>query len=224
MTLKQVAVLIVVFVAIITSAILIASGYHLSMYDEMLNFIASLVDSLSWPIAVIFVMNALKPHLGKLISSIRSIDTPWGNLQMADAVHTTAEQAEELAIGDGVIVAEFSKQLIDQDPRISILKTWASIEAAIERLAELNDLREPPKRRLSTYRRIEMLRERDVIDDPLANILHEMRKVRNLIAHGQDVYIEHGAIQEFSLATLRVEAIIESIHDRQQKPDLMNQN
>lgn len=224
MTLKQVGALIAVFVAIITSAILIVSGYHLNMYAELLNFTASLADSLSWPIVIIFAMNVLKPHLGKLIASIRSIETPLGNIQMADSIHSTAEKVEDIAIDDGIIVAEFSEQPIDQDPRISILKTWASIEAAIERLAELSDLREPPKRRLSTYRRIEMLRERDLIDDPLANVLHEMRKVRNLIAHGQDVYIEYGAVQEFLLATLRVEAIIESIHDRQQRSDLINQD
>ena len=221
---KQIAWLIVVFVAIIISAILIASGHHLNMYAELLNFAASLVDSLSWPIAVIFAMNVLRPHLGKLIASIRSIETPLGNLRMADSVHSTAEKAENIAIGDGIIVAEFSEQPTDEDPRISIIKTWASIEAAIERLAELNDLRDPKRRRLSTYNQIKMLHKMNVIDDPLANVLNEMRRVRNLIAHGQDVFIEYGAIQEFSLATLRVEAIIESINERQQRPDLLSQD
>ncbi len=216
---KLTVVLLFLFVAIITLVILIVLGFHLNMYAELLNFVASLVDFLSWPVAVILVINTLKPHLDNLISSIKSIETPWGKVQMTGPVQNITEQAEELKVDDETVLDELPEQPINQDPRISVLNTWASIEAAIERLAELNDLRETQKRRLSTYRRIELLRKIEVIDDPLANVLHEMRKIRNLIAHGHDIYIEDGAIQEFSLAALRVEAIIESIHYRQRDSD-----
>lgn len=98
---------------------------------------------------------------------------------------------------------------IDPDPRITILKSWASVETAIEDLAMAHKDELGRVERVSTRRRVEMLRQIDKIDNPLAGVLNDMGAVRNLIAHGRDIPLHDETVREFSRAAARVVLIVE---------------
>ena len=177
--------------------------------SEVRDLIVSLTDSLAWPTFAVIALLILRPLLWKLGSLIETIRYKGLELNFRQAVQGAAERADSLVAVDEATVEHSLPETLDPDPRITILKSWAWVETAIEDLAKKHrgDLGQVDH--VSTRRRVEMLRKANKIDDALATVLHDMGGVRNIIAHGRDIPLNDDTVREFSRAAARVASIVE---------------
>ena len=176
---------------------------------EIRDLIVSLTDSLAWPAFALIAVLVLRPILWKLSSLLETIRYKGLELSFRRTVQDAAERAESLVVDDEATVPEFLPGTLDPDPRIAILKSWASVETAIEGLARAHRQDIGPSSRMSTRRRVEILSQSRVIDHELAAVLHDMGSVRNLIAHGRDIPLDDYTVREFSRAAARVGSLVE---------------
>ena len=176
---------------------------------EVRDLIVSLTNSLAWPAFAVIALLMLRPILWKLSSLIETIRYKGLELSFRRTVQDAAEKAEALEALDESTVEGSLPGTLDPDPRITILKSWASVETAIEDLARAHSRELGRVDRVSTRRRVEMLRQSNKIDNSLAAVLHDMGAVRNLIAHGGDIPLHDETVLEFSRAAARVASIVE---------------
>ncbi len=178
---------------------------------KWVELIFFLVDSMVWPMVTLVIFLKIQPNLKELVPLIKTIKFRGFELILADRVRDTVENVEQLD-SDGVhFVEEPSVEVIDPDPRFAIIKSWALVEAAVESLAEVHLHGLARARRIPTNQRIDMLREANIIDGALAGILHDMRAIRNLVAHGEDIQIHHSTVLEFLKAATRIASIVEQL-------------
>lgn len=187
---------------------------------ETRDLIVSLVDSLAWPLFALVIIWMLRPHLEKLISLTRTIRYKGFELDLNQSVEEAASGASEALPEIDISTLDASLQeTADEDPRITILKSWASVEEAIEGLVMAN--RETLAGigridRMSTRRRVQALSQTNLIDNSLASVLYDLGGVRNLIAHGHGIPLDTlnaDTVWNFSKAAAQVVSIIEQQRD-----------
>ena len=176
---------------------------------EFGDFIVSLADVLAWPLFATTAFFLLRPQLVKLFSLVETIKYKDLELSFRRTLQDAAERVESLERVNDSTVQEFLPGTLDPDPRIAILKSWAAVETAIENLARTYQHKLGKVERVSTYRRVEMLRKADLIDSSLAGVLHDMRAARNLIAHGGDIPLNTDTVQIFLRAAAHLATVVE---------------
>ena len=178
---------------------------------DIREWVVPLAGSLAWPLLVLVVICVLRPHLATIIGAVRTIRFKGLEVILNQTIEEATSKAEALKLTDDSELDVLTPKPLDLDPRIAILKSWASIEAAIKHLATINQETIGPTDRMSTPGRIRALRRADLIDidDSLVASLNDLRYIRNLIAHGEDLHFDEDALRDFSRAAMRVESIIE---------------
>ena len=178
---------------------------------EIRDFVVSLTEALAWPAVVLAALLMLRPHLGTLSSLLSSIKYKDLELVFRRAVQHTTEKAASLgAVDDDEHgFQELLPEVLDYDPRIAVLKSWALVETAIEDLARAHQDDLGLRSRVPTYKRVEALRRANYIDPSLAGLLHDMRATRNLIAHGRDIHLDDDTVRAFARAAARVAAVVQ---------------
>ena len=176
---------------------------------DIRDTILSSIEVLAWPTFGVLVIVLLRPHLLKLISLIETVRYKGLELNFKEVVQEVTEKAESLPAVSKSLVVEPLPETIDHDPRITILKSWASVERAIEDFARMYRKDLGRLDRMSTRRRVQVLNDAKLIDDTLASVLYEMGGVRNLIAHGRDIALDSDTVYEFSRASARLTSIID---------------
>ncbi len=182
--------------------------------------IVSLVDSLAWPLFALVMVWILRPNFEKLVSLIRTIRYKGLEVDLNQSLQEAASGAAEiLPEVENAALAASLRETSDTDPRIAILKSWASVEAAIEGFVTANrDSLHLTGRvdRMSTRRRVQALSQAGLIDDSLASVLYDLGGVRNLIAHGQDIPLDAlnpDTVRNFARAAAQVVSIVEQQGD-----------
>ena len=177
--------------------------------SEWLDFMVSLTDSLAWPAAAIVALLILEPYLKELISLIETIRFKGLELNLNQSVDNTADKVASLETVDESIAEDPLPEVLDPDPRMAIIKSWASVETAVEDLASANKQVLGRVERISTRRRVEKLRRSGLIDDSLAAVLRDMGSVRNVVAHGGDISLHDATVREYARAASRLASIVE---------------
>lgn len=153
-----------------------------------LEFTASLVGSLAWPLAVIAIAFFYHKQIDLLLTKVKTLK--WGtaavdfteNLDKAETV--AAELADYRNDADIPAPAAPSgrfHELLAISPNAAILDTWAEIENEIRKLGKHHGLIES----LARPNRIgDELVKTGVLPLGVHNMLTEMRSMRNQAAHG----------------------------------------
>ena len=167
--------------------------------------ILSFINTLAWPVVVMFALFMLRAPLSELILRIERVSYSGLEVDFRSFIQKLNEKTKSLDTFD----LDSVPKAIDvrTDPRITILASWASVERAIAELTEARGV----SRRTSTRRQVELLRRSGVINDQLASVLQDMGAVRNLVAHGQDVSAEdldETAVQDYIEAASFLEASV----------------
>ncbi len=152
---------------------------------NLLEFFASIVGSLAWPVSVVFCIYILRVPAGKLIERVTKLK--YGELE--------AEFQERLKkIGpiseDGIkeIPKEQSttsislEDLIEVSPRAAILEAWIVVEKATLKFCEANGL----PLNISNQGLFRLSEEKGLDIDAFQNAYQELRLLRNKAAHATD--------------------------------------
>lgn len=154
----------------------------------LLDFIASLVSSLAWPLAVLVIAFFYRKQIDLILAKIKTLT--WGgaavdftvNLDKAETV--AAELADHTIDADTPVPAAPSgrfHELLAISPNAAILDTWAEIENEIRKLGKHHGLIESPSR--TNQIGVELVKT-GVLPVGVHYMLTEMRSMRNKAAHG----------------------------------------
>ena len=176
---------------------------------EVRDLIVSLTDSLAWPASAVIALWILRPFLWKLGTLIETIRYKDLELSFRRTVLDAAERAESLVAVEDPIVEDSLPETLDTDPRITLIKSWASVETAIETLAKVHRIEQGQIDPMTTHGRVEMLRQAKVINDEEASIMREMQAGRNLIVHGRDIPLNEEIMRTFSRTAVRLASLVE---------------
>lgn len=164
---------------------------------SILEFLASIVNSLAWPVLVGFCIYILREPAGKLLGRIskfkyRELEAEFR--EVLDEIKPigirnsdqTALKAPESASIDLEDLAQIS-------PRAAVMEAWLLVEKATEKFCEANNL---PKT-VSYQGFFRHSKEKNLDIDHLQTAYQEMRLLRNKAAHASDFEIEPGTAKDY---------------------------
>jgi len=168
---------------------------------DWLNFLASLIDSLAWPAAVVIGILILRRALGYLIPDLKHLRYKDFELQFGKKLddvrhHLESHPSETLqppmpsAIQgvDEVSKTEYIPYfeiIAEVSPRAAIMEAWIGFEATAKSLVQKLDL-QAPRRSMSLHSLIGALRHGELITQEELEALTMLRAIRNEILHGHD--------------------------------------
>jgi hypothetical protein len=164
---------------------------------DWMDFIASLVSSLAWPVAIALGVFWLRTPLRRALDGLRLRKLGVGPVaaEFGEAVHEAEEAAEELptpepSVDDQALSTELAP-VISTAPRAAVIEAWVAVQRELEALAEQAGIARPPAtRRWAPKLLVNQLRGPGVIDDALVSVLLELQEARNVAAHGGPATVE----------------------------------
>lgn len=149
---------------------------------DLLEFIASLADSLVWPVTVICSVYILRVPAGKLIERVTKLK--YGELEAEfqerlNKIETIPGIKREQNIASAAIALE---DLSDISPRAAVLEAWIIVEKATSIFCEAHGL--PPKIHPNALFRLAKEEKLDI--EALEMAYQELRMLRNKAVHAAD--------------------------------------
>ena len=138
--------------------------------ESWMDFVASLVDSLSWPISILFLVLILRKPIARLLERTASIR--WGDkrIEFSSSLTDLREKVDR-AFQDSPDVGmdpSLNQQALDslnqafehrsKHPRQAVIEAWLEVEAALEDTAERLGLYESYGKRRHSGLAIRLLR------------------------------------------------------------------
>lgn len=149
-----------------------------------LQFVSSIIGSLAWPAAVVWLAFLLRAPLAKLIPRVRGVK--YGGLHVDIA--TQIEEVKEQVDASGEAPAQPSSEptlsfqsLAQADPRAAILSAWIPVEIELNEIADKSGLTLVSSK--TGMAQLTELKEIGVLDNFMARTLTKLRRIRNTAVH-----------------------------------------
>lgn len=155
-----------------------------------MTFVAGLVESLSWPVAAVVLVSLLRDDIRKLVPSIKKVKAGPVEAEFEREVKAlkeiTAESPTDGTKGKLPDTAskEFLVELAKLHPRSAILESWVRVEAAAR--AVLARKTSPTSGYIPAAKLAEPLAQEGILTQGQVVLFHELRRLRNDVAHAQD--------------------------------------
>lgn len=175
---------------------------------DWLTFIASLVGSLAWPLAMLVVAvlfrQAIQTTLARPLRRFRAgpFEAEWDE-KVAQALVDVAESPEtgEAPPPDRRLVSDRLRAVTQQSPRAAVMAAYAEIEEALRRRLTIAGFVEGEGRPMSARQLASVAEERGLISRQTADAIRGATVLRNLAAHGPEAEIDqHKALDFLTLA------------------------
>ncbi len=159
----------------------------------ILEFLASVIDSLAWPAAIVFLVVVLRKPLAELVPLLRKLKYKELELEFAEGVKELSPPAEPSKIEGPKGSGSELKRLAEVSPRAAIIEAWLQIDAEASRVAasfwtgaETESFRNYAK--LGDY-----LEKTNVLNSRQAQNFRKLRELRNKAAHHEKLEIDQNA-------------------------------
>lgn len=157
----------------------------------LLEFIASVVDSLAWPILILVLAIIFRKSFSELLGKLKKVD--WGNrvAEFEQELSKIEQEVDELSgeselfleeVPELVEVVSHSEDLADNYPPLAVIQSWIAIEKELRSVAERIGFLE--SERISIGSILRQFRKRDIFPPSTLSLIDEMRVMRNKAAHG----------------------------------------
>src|SRR5216683_6249720 len=201
---------------------------------NILQFIASLISSLSWPVAIVLIILILRKPLSQIILSLQKLSYKELQLDFSQEVSKLVSAADRAKIPTVTIEngsrsreriftpsrsldGNFDDQvtsLAKTAPTAAIVMAWSQVEAEIQ--SAINRLAISPDNPLynSWLRNIRLLRENNYIDEHTEKILEGLRVLRNKVVHGEakEEELTYTQVMEYAQLAKRMVKLLASIN------------
>lgn len=159
---------------------------------DWLQLLASIVDSLAWPVTIGVAAYLLRKPLLGLLPNLRLFKYKEFEIQFGERLERL-EQELELEPPPERVSPRSDRQLIADErfdalaeisPNAAVLEASVDIESALRELARHRFLREHMERRPRSALQITReLKSRQIISPRLGSLLDDLRGLRNVAAH-----------------------------------------
>lgn len=162
------------------------------------QFVASVISSLSWPIAVVLVVALLRASLMGLIPKIRSLK--YGDLHIDLGKELDAVKAEisvhstdaEVPETPPVAPTTSTIELASLSPRAAVLTSWLEVEKEIDHTISKHHIRIANPHKNHPGLKMRVLRDKNLIDENTMSTFKKLYDLRNKAAHLTDVDVGYG--------------------------------
>lgn len=169
---------------------------------DWLEFVASLVQSLAWPTAVVIVVLILRAPLARALSGPvkrwkagpSGVEIEYWEQTLEAARAELAQATPEVAALPGV--DDELARLVEVSPRAAVMEAFARIERELRGLVR----DEAGADRVGGMQLARLARARERINDETLKAIEGMAVLRNLAAHGPDEIDETRAREFVALA------------------------
>jgi hypothetical protein len=158
---------------------------------DTLTFIASVIESLSWPLAFVAVFILFRRPLIRILNSIKNLKYQDFEIGLEEEILELKEstrqierhQSDELEEIEELDIDEKIKEIARISPSASISLAWSEVEKeireAINRTAISPDY--PPHN--SIVKNLDLLLQNELIKPSTYHLLGELRSIRNKVVH-----------------------------------------
>ena len=174
-----------------------------------MDFVASLVDSLSWPISIFFLVLILRRPITKLLERTASIR--WGDKRIEfDSSLTDVRKRVDRTFRDSPDIGmdpSSNQQALDslnqafeyrnKHPRQAIIEAWLEVETALDAAVERLGLYEAYGKRRHAGLAIRLLRSAEQLRGDWAEALNGLRRLRNKAAHDRQFDLAPDQAEEY---------------------------
>lgn len=176
---------------------------------DILTFLSEAIKSLAWPTAGVILAVMLRKPVVELIPFLRKLK--YKELE----IEFSKEVAELKAIAAGLEPPKIQEQLaqastearllnlVSYSTRAAIMAAWIEVESAAATIAS-SFWNKPPNEIFRDYPRLgEYLLQCKVIDKNQLETFNTLRKLRNKVAHAEEIYLsENDAKSYIDLASM----------------------
>lgn len=154
-----------------------------------LEFVASVIDALAWPMAIVGLFALFREQVRRAIDTM--IRVQYGDFELE--LERQLSQMDDGTAGGGSTggpevgdsftnVEEFLEEESSRSPRNAILEAWLVLEEVISDVAEAHGLAEPG-RPVPFHELVRKLEEAGVLTDDMSRKLLIARRMRNEAVH-----------------------------------------
>lgn len=165
---------------------------------SILEFVASIISSLAWPMLVGFSVYILRAPAGKLIARISKFK--YGELEaefrevLDDIKPIESKVSERAQLEQRESVSIDLEELADVSPRAAVMEAWILVEKATVEFCEADYF---PLSRISYQGLFRASKEKNLDIEHLQTAYQEMRSLRNKVAHASDFDIKPGTARDY---------------------------
>ena len=161
-----------------------------------LDFTSSIVDSLIWPIIILFLALFFRSSIRRLLDRIASVS--WGDkhVKFDRVLEEAREQVDTAILSSGrggkpgrVTSAELLQWIsqplnaIPSNPRQGVIDAWLEVESALEDAAERLGVYIPSKTNRRPGLSLRLLMHNEHISEDWVHVFRRLRQLRNEAAH-----------------------------------------
>jgi len=184
------------------------------------RFITEIISSIAWPCVALGFLLAFRVELSKVIQRLahvkfKDLELEFNKVrQHAEELHTSMRGKAPAARSP--ILTSLEDQVLDaveQAPSAAILLAWSGLETAIAATAaRLAISPEPPSYR-SPVHNIDMLLKHGDLSQSHSRLLHDMRMLRNKVAHDPEsmLSITQDQAMDYARAAIDTANYLESL-------------
>lgn len=191
---------------------------------DTLSFLAAVIDSLAWPVALLVALRLLREPLERLLPKLSRFEFRELQLEFDQGVKELRRAARAKLPADidetrNVAVDRRLAELCRASPSRAVLEAWGEVERASRRLLDQRGIHvsaESPTR----YRDIQdALAQEGLLDAETLDLYADLRQLRNRVAHapGFEVAREQGF--EYVDVALKVKAFLDELRRSSASPN-----
>lgn len=184
---------------------------------DWLEFIASLVNSLAWPGAVVILVLILRKPLSGLIPLLQRLKYKDLEIEFGKRVEEISEEiVATLPRPTLKYVPSPSEshaiQLAEVSPRAAVVEAWREVERAVIGAAERHDLSTGKEQgRVTSLRAIRSLEQAELVERDKVRLLNDVRVLRNQAAHAPEFALSKDSAVEYVSAAHQLTSFLDSL-------------
>ena len=189
---------------------------------DIFTFISKLVDSLSWPVVLVFIVFLFRKQWKGLLSDYRALRLKFRDLEVTfdKTTEAVSKSTETIARAENIIIEDVDvprlQILARLSPRAAILESWIEFEELIFTLLKQagESITRPGGVTGRTVKRsvseaIRILTEKDILEAQLLELISVLQQLRNRSVHATDDDFSPETAEKFTRSVQALRAVVE---------------
>lgn len=180
---------------------------------DWLQFLASIVGSLAWPLAAVLCVLLLRQELLRVLQRLKRVKYGDAEAEFGEKLEEVEEEIAELPTPASLPAkAQLKlKELERFSYNSAVFVSWLEVESAILNLARSAKLLQP---NMSASRAAELLLKNNLIDHATYHAIRDLQVLRNIAVHPNDARaVSAEEAERFKRLADKVAAVLENRKD-----------
>jgi hypothetical protein len=167
-----------------------------------LEFFASVLKSIAWPLAIIIIVFLLRNHIANLFPLLSKLKIKGFEIEfrksLKELVHLRTialPDSESLSDSTNEKIESSIEKIAEISPRAAIIEAWLNVEVAAAELIKKNGLLD--KKYFTPYDLRKNLLNKSTLNDDQLKIFQNLRDLRNKAVHIPDFNFKTNEVIEY---------------------------